>query len=51
MLSLTLAEVLRDHGVDFFDQAQFIDHARHQAVMVERVTRAGVFIKCTRKIG
>ena len=51
MLSLTLAEVLRDHGVDFFDQAQFIDHARHQAVMVKRVTRVGVIDGSARKVG
>jgi hypothetical protein len=48
---LALAQVLRDHGIDFFNQAQFIDHARHQAVMVKRVARVGVIVGSARKIG
>jgi hypothetical protein len=39
---VALAEVLRDHGIDLFNQAQLVHHARHQSMMVERVTRVGV---------
>jgi hypothetical protein len=48
---MPLVEVLGDHGINPTDQAQFIDHTRHQAMMVERVTRVVVRIGCTRKFG
>ena len=46
-----MVEILRDRGINFPDEAQFIDHARHQATVAERVTRVAALVGCAGKIG